>query len=99
MTSALPPDVVTLLWDVEPTALDLDKPADRNLVLERVMSRGTLAAMRWLRSRFTQEELAAFLREKGSDQLSPRDRAYWALVVGVPTPSAVGGGRPAWAGP
>jgi len=98
MSVELPPDVVRLLWDVDPDSLDLSRSADRDLVMERVMTRGTLDAMRWLRSRFTRDELAAFIREKGEGRLAPRDLAYWALVTGVPTPQARGGGRPAWAG-
>jgi hypothetical protein len=94
----LPPDVVRLLWDVEADSLDLSRTADRDLVIERVMGRGTLEAMRWLRSCFSKDELAAFIRAKGQARLAPRDLAYWALVTGVPAPQARGGGRPAWAG-
>lgn len=97
--SWLPPDVVRLLWDVDPSVLDEAKSADRDFVVERVMSRGTLAAMRWLRARFTTDELAEFVRGKGRARLAPRDLAYWALVTGVTTVPATGGGRPAWAGP
>lgn len=98
MTVALPLDVVRLLWDVDPDSLDMSRAADRDLVMERVMSRGTLDAMRWLRARFSKDELAAFVRERGQTRLAPRDLAYWALVSGVPMPQAPGGGRPAWAG-
>lgn len=97
VTDAFPPDVVRLLWDVEADALDLSRAADRELVMERVMGRGTLEAMRWLRSRFSKDELAAFIRAKGKARLAPRDLAYWALVAGVPAPEARGGGRPGWA--
>jgi hypothetical protein len=95
---AFPPDVVRLLWDVDPDSIDLSRAADRDLVMERVMARGTLDAMRWLRSRFSKDELAAFIREKGEARLAPRDLAYWALVSGVRTAQGRGGGRPAWAG-
>ena len=46
------PDCVTrLFWDVDPAEVDLDAHAD--YVLERVMSRGSWEAMRWLRRRYT----------------------------------------------
>lgn len=96
--AALPPDVVRLLWDVDPASLDLNRAADRDLVMERVMARGTLAAMRWLRSRFSKGELASFVQSKGRSRLAPRDLAYWALITGVPATQARGGGRPDWAG-
>lgn len=95
----LPPDVQRLLWDVDAAVLDLDR--DRALVMERVMSRGTWDAMRWLRRRYTNEALATFVRAQGPRVLSPRDLAYWALVCGVDLPSRspdAGGGRPRWAG-
>lgn len=95
---ALPNAVVPLLWDVDATGIDLSRSADRDLVFERVMSRGSLVAMKWLRATFSNEELAAFVREKGAQRLAPRDLAYWALVSGVSAPQHPGGGRPTWAG-
>lgn len=94
--SQLPAEVVRLLWDVDVDAVDLTR--DRDLVFERIMSRGDLSAMRWLRSRFTKEELAAFVRGRGRARLAPRDLAYWALVSGVDMEQSPGGGRPGWAG-
>jgi hypothetical protein len=93
----LPADVARLLWDVDPSQLDLARPGDRDLVIERVMSRGTLAAMRWLRATVAPEELATFLRGRGRRCLAPRDLAYWALVTGVVIEAPRGGGRPPWA--
>ena len=87
-----------LLWDVDRATFDFDR--DRAFVFERVMSRGTLVAMKWLRARYPREALAAFVRERGPRVLAPRDLAYWALVCDVemaPSPDP-GGGRPRWAG-
>jgi hypothetical protein len=92
----LPEDVTRLFWDVDPTTVDLEKHAD--YVMERVMSRGTLTAMRWLRAHYARERLADFLSRKGH-RLSPRDRAYWSLVAGIGTVGGPGGARPPWAGP
>ena len=85
-----------LLWDIDPSAIDLEAAAD--FVIERVMSRGTWDAMKWLRGRYTREVLADFLRRKGQRRLAPRDLAYWCLVCDVDLPNRSGGGRPAWAG-
>lgn len=94
--SALPPFVERLLWDVDPASIDLDR--DAPLVLERVMSRGSWEAMKWLRATYPQAKLASFVRSEGVRRLSPRDRAYWALVCGVEVEPGPGGGRPSWAG-
>lgn len=97
----IPEDVQRLLWDVDADAVDLDRDQDRDLVIERVMSRGSYGAMKWLRSRYDQAALAAFLRDRGARTLSPRDLAYWTLVcdVDLESPQREGGGRPRWAGP
>lgn len=99
MVEPIPEDVERLLWDVDTCGVDLER--DRVLVIERVMSRGSYRAMKWLRSRYENAVLAAFLRERGTRTLSPRDLAYWTLVCDVDLESTrdEGGGRPRWAGP
>ncbi len=87
--------VCHLFWEVKPEDVDLDRHGD--YVLERVMSRGGWEAMCWLRAAYSPEAIADFLRRKG-DRLTPRDRAYWSLIAGVPNAQAPGGGRPQWAG-
>lgn len=90
-----PADVERLFWDVDPSTVDLEHHAD--YVMERVMMRGTYAAMRWLRTRYDVTQLASFLERKGH-RLPPRDRAYWRLVAGLPACDAPGGAKPPWAG-
>ncbi len=91
----LPSEIALLFWDVEPETVDLR--AHRDYVLERVMSRGGWAAMRWLRATYPADVRADFLRRKGH-RLPARERAYWSLVSGAGLPAAPGGGRPTWAG-
>jgi hypothetical protein len=94
-SSAVPECVRRLFWDVDPDTVDLGLHAQ--YVMERVMSRGTWEAMRWLKSTYSREQLADFLLRSG-DRLTPRDRAYWSLIAGISGPQRAGGGRPAWAG-
>jgi len=90
------PDAVSILfWDVDP--LTVDPAQHRDYVMERIMTRGTWEAMRWLRRTYSREQLADFVRRKGR-RLTPRDEAYWALVAGVELTQRSGGGRPSWAG-
>jgi ribonuclease HI len=95
MSDAIPDAVRRLFWDVEPDAVEIER--HRDYVMERIMTRGTWEAMRWLRSTYSKREMADFLARK-ADRLPPRDRAYWALVAGHALPTTPGGGRPAWAG-
>ncbi len=94
----IPDHVARLLWDADPERIDLERAEDRALVMERVMSRGTLESMRWLRRSFAVAELAEFVRTHGETKLTPRDHAYWALVCDVEAVPRPGGGRPGWAG-
>jgi hypothetical protein len=93
--TVLPEHVRHLFWEVSPDDVDLELHQD--YVLERVMSRGGWDAMRWLRAAYPRDAIADFLRRRG-DRLTPRDRAYWALVAGVADVQSTGGGRPKWAG-
>lgn len=93
MSHPLPPSVERLFWDVDPADVDLDAHAD--YVMERVMSRGTLEAMRWLRATYSVEQMADFLERRG-DRIAPRDRAYWRLIAGLPREQSPGGARPPW---
>jgi hypothetical protein len=95
----LPHAVARLLWDVDARQIDLDR--DRALILERVMTRGTWEAMKWLRRRYPDSVIADFIRTRGRRLLPPRDLAYWSLVCNVDDVTRdddVGGGRPRWAG-
>lgn len=83
------------MWDVEPATVDPER--HRDFIMERVMSRGTWEAMRWLKTTYSRELLGDFLQRRG-DRLTPRDRAYWSLISGVSAPQAPGAGRPSWAG-
>jgi hypothetical protein len=91
----VPPEVKRLFWDVDASAIDLDR--DRDYVLGRVMARGGMTAMRWLVATFSSAVIGDFVVRRG-DQLAPRERAFWALIGGVDVEVGPGGGRPTWAG-
>ena len=96
MAAALSADVARLFWDAEPDQVDLR--AHRDYVMERVMSRGSWAAMRWLRDVYSSEDMADFLVRKGH-RLAPRELAYWSLIAGIEISPPRGGARAPWAGP
>jgi hypothetical protein len=91
----IPTELTWLFWDVDPAQIDLER--HRDYVLERAMTRGDWAAMRWLLAHVEKAVLAEFLSRHG-DRLTPRDRAFWSLVAEVPYRAMPGGGRPSWAG-
>lgn len=91
----IPTELAWLFWDVDPVQIDLQH--HRDYVLERIMSRGDLFAMRWLITHVEKPILADFLQRRG-ERLTPRDRAFWSLMADVPFQAMSGGGRPSWAG-
>jgi len=91
----IPEAMSWLFWDVDPSTIDLEK--HRDYVLERVMGRGDLVAMRWIAAQFSRDVLAEFLARKG-ERLAPRERAFWSVIAGVSAKGTPGGGRPPWAG-
>jgi hypothetical protein len=91
----IPGNLHWLFWEVDPHTIDLER--HRDYVLERVMTRGDWAAMRWLVRTFSPAIMASFLEHK-AERLPPRERAYWSLIAGLPRVSVPGGSRPSWAG-
>jgi hypothetical protein len=96
VTERFPEEVARLFWDTDPATVDRER--HRDYIMERVMSRGGWAAMRWLRQAYSLEQLAEFLRRKGP-RLAPRELAYWSIIAGVEMPIPRGGARSPWAGP
>ncbi|MBP9113527.1 MAG: hypothetical protein KBF88_12015 [Polyangiaceae bacterium] len=93
--SRLPQEANALFWEVEASTLDRD--AHMDYILERLMERGTWECMKWVRAEYTDTERADFLLRRGH-RLSPRERAYWALVSNCDLPQEPRGTRPTWAG-
>jgi hypothetical protein len=91
----IPVELSWLFWDVDPTTIDLER--HRDYVIERIMTRGSWLAMRWLIDHVDKPDLAEFLGRRG-DRLPPRERAFWSLIADVHAQAMPGGGRPTWAG-
>lgn len=99
MNAPIPSEVLQLLWDMDPSGVLLETHA--SLILERVMTRGSLEAMRWLLAAFDTETMRGFVLGPRGRALPPRELAFWSTILGL-TPSQVGpqtgGGRPGWTG-
>lgn len=98
MDRALTDEVRMLLWDVDPATADVDREVSR--ICERVMTRGSLEAMRWLLRTYEPDRLREQLVRIGPSGMPPREFAFWSAVLELEvsrSTSSVGGGRPAWA--
>jgi hypothetical protein len=93
----LPPEVTQLLWEHDAAAVSLETHS--LLILERVMTRGSLNAMRWLWATVPHATLQAYVEGPGLRSLPPREAVFWRTMLGVPIPASAriaGGGRPGW---
>ena len=76
-----PEFVFPLFWEYEPGTIDIVRHAD--LIIGRIMERGTWASMSWLRETYPVKKLVSFLEKRGRRILPPRELNYWALMSGI----------------
>lgn len=74
----IPEFLCPLFWEYDVETIDITMHAD--VIIGRVMERGTWAAMKWLLQNFSKSELAGFLERKGKQLLPPRELNYWAII-------------------
>lgn len=94
--AAFPAAVEQLFWDVDPGQVDIER--HRSYVMERVMSRGTWEAMRWLLATYSAAAIREFVEAQGQKVLTPEVLAFWSLMSDARVVIPTGGGRPRWAG-
>jgi len=81
---SLPPFLHTFFWDHDPGTLDVQQHAF--FVMERLMERGSWAAMQWLLDSFSGQQRYSFLEARGKRVLSPKSLNYWAIMSDIPEP-------------
>jgi hypothetical protein len=82
MKSQLPAYLHRFFWEYDPGSLDIHKHAD--IIMARIMERGSWQAMVWLSNEYSPEVIKNFLSVKGWQVLPPREVNYWALITGMP---------------
>ena len=78
----LPRSLRRFFWDCAFSRLRWE--ADRDFVVARLMERGDLAAMQWLRQQAGDSDLRRWLEAHHGRGLSPRRLRYWELVLDLP---------------
>ena len=61
----------------------MDDQGFANVIIERILERGSWAELRWLFARYGQRRVATWLRQHGFRRLSPCSFSYWRWVLGV----------------
>lgn len=80
--SSPPAFLEPLFWDVDFAALEM--PRDGDYVLGRILSAGTLEAIRWARARFGDDRIRDWIVQHCGRQLSAPQIRYWETVIGLP---------------
>ena len=87
-SSTLPQFLAVLFWDVDPRGLDAE--TDRDFVIGRILSAGTLKSIQWARSRYGDDALRDWIVRHEGRQLSGPQIRFWETVIGLPTASVNG---------
>lgn len=80
--STVPEFLVPLFWDTDLSAVDLG--VHRDFVLGRILSSGTLDALRWARQEFGDEVIRDWIVRHEGRQLSSPQLRFWEVVIGLP---------------
>ena len=81
-TPGLPAPLRHLFWDYD--LADLSWPADRDLIIARILAVGDWRSVTWLREQAEARELRDWLTERGGRGLDARRLRFWELILELP---------------
>ena len=67
-------------WDVDLAQLDIEKHS--RFIIERILERGRLEAVRWMEETFSPLQIKQVI--KTSKNLSPRSANFWSFIFHLP---------------
>ena len=77
----IPKELRRFFWEVEAGSLDPREYGE--YVIGRILELGTEAAVSWMKTTFTEDEIKKVIRE--DRKLSPKSATFWALVYDIST--------------
>ncbi|MGC1379064.1 MAG: hypothetical protein WA821_22740 [Anaerolineales bacterium] len=77
----IPTSLAPFFQEYDLAALDPQK--DAHTIIERALQFGDRAELRWLFSVYSQEQIAAWVRQFGKEKLPQPHRAFWQLILDV----------------
>lgn len=81
-SSTLPSCILPLLWDVDAAAIDPD--SHRSFLIGRILSAGSLEAIRWARRTYGDDAIRAWIVAHEGRQLSGPQIRLWETLIGLP---------------
>jgi hypothetical protein len=79
---SLPARLRPFFWDHDFDALSWNR--DRDLVIARLLTRGTWTAQNWLRAKLGDDALREWIVAHRGRSLSPRQLRFWQLILALP---------------
>lgn len=71
-----------MFWDRDPASIH--PRVHRPFVIQRILSSGGLASLRWLRSLASDEELRLHIQSREGREIEPRRLRYFELILDLP---------------
>ena len=78
----VPRFLTPLFWDTDASTIDL--VAHRDFILGRILSAGSLDAVRWARAEFGDDCIRDWIVRHEGRQLSGPQLRFWEAVIGLP---------------
>lgn len=83
-TVDLPDELKDLFWDHDLERLSWER--SRHTIVFRLLEKGGMQAVHWLRRRLSDEEIRDFIVRRRGRGISPRRLRFWSLLVDIPRP-------------
>lgn len=83
----IPECVHHTLWSYDIDALDVRR--DQRLIITQVLNRGGAEAVRWLRTQYTDPEIAAVVQTPARGRWFPQVLHFWAAILNLQIPANV----------
>lgn len=76
MKQKLPEQVLTLLWDVDISQIDIDK--HQKYIIERIVEYGDIAEIKWMQSVYSREQISRVVSD--SKRISRKAGDFFAFI-------------------
>lgn len=81
-TVELPELLGRYFWDYAPGRLTW--PESRHTIIGRLLEKGGLDAVRWLRRHVGDQQIREFISARRGRGIDPKRLRYWELILGLP---------------
>lgn len=81
-TLELPDELRAFFWDYDTDRLSWER--NRHTIVLRLLEKGGMHAVRWLREHMSDGEIREFIVRRRGRGISPQRLRFWSLLVDIP---------------